>query len=190
MANKAQNLLNSIRDNCSSSAYETVQGIFDGAEKATPKKQGKMIQSCLKMLNENPEHMKPIMRQCNCLSASVISQAKKCYESASQNIPEFLTLLNEKHIGGGQLYIDENGDIIGIYDKCYCGIPKSTPNMPPYYCECSAGWFEKLFQSVFESHVEVQLIHTILGGFPECMFKIHYTPVMRQQSRPAPSMTG
>ena len=85
---------------------------------------------------------------------------------------EFLRLLNDQYIGGGQLRIDENGKIIGTYLKCYCGIAKVIKVMPSCYCECSAGWFEKLFSEVFERRVEVKLIHTILDGYSECVFEI------------------
>lgn len=178
MGNKAQNLLNSIKDNkdnCKESIIlEATNNIFVGAEKATPAKQGKMIKSSLEILSHNQQNVSLIMRQCNCLSKAAISEARKCYEASNSDIPKFLELLNEKHIGGGQLHIGDNGNIIGIYSKCYCGIPKSTKDMPAGYCECSAGWFEKLFESVFQHKVDVKINHTILSGFPECIFEINY----------------
>jgi predicted hydrocarbon binding protein len=175
MANKAQNLLNSVKDNCTQSVYESVCGIFDGMEKATPVKQGKMIRSCLESLNEKQVNIQPIMRQCNCLASSVINDAKKCLSTSNGDIPKFLQLLNDQGIGGGQLQLNEDGNIIGIYSECYCNVPKEVSGIPVGYCECSAGWFEKLFENVFDKKVNVKIVHTILGGFPECIFEINYT---------------
>jgi predicted hydrocarbon binding protein len=96
----------------------------------------------------------------------------KSYALAKGNLSDFLRLLNEQHIGGGQLRLDESGNIIGVYSHCYCGIPKATKSMPACYCECSAGWFEGLFTNVFERSVQVKIIHTILDGSVDCNFEI------------------
>jgi predicted hydrocarbon binding protein len=79
--------------------------------------------------------------------------------------------LNQNNIGGGLLRIVDNR-IIGEYAHCYCGAAKNTKDMSPVYCECSAGWFEKLFSSVFEKPVEVVVKRTILQGDASCLFEI------------------
>jgi predicted hydrocarbon binding protein len=86
---------------------------------------------------------------------------------------EFLKFLNENHTGGGYLHI-KNNKIIALYDRCYCGILKSAKDISPIYCECSAGWFEKLFSSVFEKEVDVKRIDTILNGADKCTFEISF----------------
>lgn len=41
------------------------------------------------------------------------------------------------------------------------------------YCECSAGWYMRLFSEVFEKSVTVIIVDTIVnGGAPECGFEI------------------
>lgn len=40
------------------------------------------------------------------------------------------------------------------------------------YCECSAGWYMKLFSEVFEKNVSVKIIDTIVNGADECTFEI------------------
>lgn len=59
-----------------------------------------------------------------------------------------------------------------VYAKCYCNIPKKVDTMNKQYCECSAGWYERLFSEVFEKDVEVQIIDTIINGANECTFEI------------------
>jgi len=104
------------------------------------------------------------------LSANSIKKAKKIF-SKSNNIEEFLTLLNEADIGGQNLYLSGN-KIIAIYKKCYCNIPKKIKDMNKNYCECSAGWYMKLFSEVFEKNVSVKIIDTIVNGADECTFEI------------------
>lgn len=173
MGNRAENILYSVKEHCSECIYIKAKNIIYNTEKITPAKQGKMVKSCLEMLEENKSDIKGVMRPCNCLSDSTIKKAKQLLEKVNKNIDAFLNLLNENHIGGGQLHI-EQGKIIGVYSKCYCGIPKNTKNMPSCYCECSAGWFEKLFSSIFEREISVNIIHTIVSGYDECIFEIKY----------------
>lgn len=48
-----------------------------------------------------------------------------------------LTDIMEKYLSDGK--------IIGIYKECYCNIPKQIANLHKGYCECSAGWYTRLF---------------------------------------------
>lgn len=96
--------------------------------------------------------------------------AKKLY-AKSNNITEFLNLLNEADIDGKNLHI--SGDkIIAVYKKCYCNIPKKVENLNKNYCECSAGWYMRLFSEVFEKNVNVEIVDTIVNGASECTFEI------------------
>ena len=40
------------------------------------------------------------------------------------------------------------------------------------YCECSAGWYMRLFSEVFEKSVTVTIVDTIVNGAAECVFEI------------------
>lgn len=172
MGNKAEKLYEVIMNNCSESVQAQTKELFVGLEKASPAKQGKAIKASLEILQSNQVDIANVMRSCNCLSDSVIEKAKKSYSLANGDLHELLRLLNEQHIGGGQLHLNESGNIIGVYSHCYCGIPKATKAMPSSYCECSVGWFEKLFTNVFERNVHVKIIHTILDGSTDCNFEI------------------
>ena len=66
-----------------------------------------------------------------------------------------------------------SGDKIkAMYKKCYCNIPKKIKNINKNYCECSAGWYLKLFSEVFEKNVTVKIVDTITNGAAECTFEI------------------
>jgi len=56
--------------------------------------------------------------------------------------------------------------------ECYCNIPKQTTNLNKVYCECSAGWYTRLFSEVFGKSVTVKILDTIVNGATECTFEI------------------
>ena len=145
-------------------------GVID--EKATPLKQARYINEILNIAENKGICMADTMRKCGgcCLSASAVNTAKKLY-AKSNDITEFLNYLNEVHIGGGNLHLSDR-KIIGIYKVCYCNIPKQIENMNKEYCECSAGWYTRLFSEVFGKNVTVKIIDTIVNGAAECTFEI------------------
>ena len=51
-------------------------------------------------------------------------------------------------------------------------MPKKVEHMNKKYCECSAGWYMKLFSAVFGKDVTVKVIDTIVNGASECTFEI------------------
>ena len=141
-------------------------------EKATPLKQARYINDILNVTEKMNICMTNTMRKCGgcCLSANAVKISKKLY-AKSNNLTEFLNLLNEADIGGKNLHI--SGDkIIAVYKKCYCNIPKKVENLNKNYCECSAGWYMRLFSEVFEKNVNVEIVDTIVNGASECTFEI------------------
>lgn len=142
------------------------------SENATPLKQARYINDILNAAEKKDICMTDTMRKCggSCLSANAVKIAKRLY-AKSNNIEEFLNRLNEADIGGKNLHI--SGDkIIAVYKKCYCNIPKKVENLNNHYCECSAGWYMRLFSEVFGKNVHVEIIDTIVNGASECTFEI------------------
>lgn len=152
--NKAKRIVDNM-DSENAFAVCSEIGIID--ENATPLKQARYINELL----NTTESMK---------TTNAIKIAKKLY-AKSNDIAEFLNLLNEADIGGRNLHIFD-GKIIAIYKKCYCNIPKKVENMNKKYCECSAGWYMRLFSEVFEKSVTVTIVDTIVNGASECVFEI------------------
>jgi predicted hydrocarbon binding protein len=175
VANKAEILLDNIMEQCGKATYNTlVEKLGVLGDKPTPAIQAKYIKALLDEIIaiDGLETAEKVMRPggYHCISDKVIKTAKELYQN-SKDLEDYIKLLNDNHIGGGQLHI-KNNIIIGIYDRCYCGIPKVAKDISRAYCECSAGWFEKLFSEVFEKEVLVKKRDTILNGAKECRFEI------------------
>lgn len=167
--NKAKRILDNM-DKENAVAICSKIGTID--EKATPLKQARYINDIFNVTEKMNMCMTNTMRKCggSCLSANAVKIAKKLY-AKSDNITEFLNLLNEADIGGKNLHI--SGDkIIAVYKKCYCNIPKKVENLNKNYCECSSGWYMRLFSEVFERKVTVKIVDTIVNGASECTFEI------------------
>ncbi len=177
MSSKCERILDSIRLNAGEDIYKKIVEVYGELSlKSSPTKQAKYVKSILNELENNIGEIivEKVMKPCGhlCISNRTIKEAKKLFERA-ENVEKFLDLMNEKHIGGGELHMD-SGNIIGIYNKCYCGMAKNVEDMPVSYCNCSAGWFEKLFSSVFNKTINVTKLHTILEGADNCVFKIEF----------------
>lgn len=167
--NKALRILQNM-DEPASAAIRARIGDIDAA--ATPRKQAAYIHQLLNTACDLCIDMTAPMRRCGgqCLSASAVKTAKKLRAKAGDTA-EFLRLLNEADIGGRHLRL-EPGLIIAVYTQCYCNIPKAAKQLNPRYCECSAGWYQRLFTEAFGKPVRVRILETIVGGASQCTFEI------------------
>ena len=167
--NKAARLMENM-DKKDAGVLSSKIGVID--ENATPLKQARFINTVLNTAEEMNINLAETMHKCGgcCISANAIKIAKRLY-GKSNSIEEFLCLLNEADLGGQNLHM-KDGKIIAIYKKCYCNMPKKVEHMNPMYCQCSAGWYKKLFTEVFDKQVDVKIIDTIVNGATECSFEI------------------
>ena len=120
------------------------------------------------------ENAKVVMEACGrqCIGSSVIEKARLLSDS-SHDIDELLIKLNQAHIGGGKLR-RENDVIYACYERCYCGsVSKTQLPISTVYCECSCGWYKKLFEAVIDKPVRVELIDSIIHGADICQFIIY-----------------
>lgn len=76
MGNRAENILNSIQENCSDDVFKKAKGIISETQKASPAKQGKVIKECLVMLAAEEVDIKSVLRGCNCLSNTTIKKQR------------------------------------------------------------------------------------------------------------------
>ena len=166
MPGKIERIFRSIEENAGNDVYEVVKQQCDETD----------IQSIMFELGRTceEEQVARIMKSCDrqCIPKSYITRAKIIYKK-SVSIKGFLNKLNQTRIGGGQLHL-RDGKIIGIYDKCYCGLVKKLKGLSPLYCYCSAGRYGQLFSSVFDRPVVVEKIVTILNGADHCEFEIRF----------------
>ncbi len=166
MPSRIERIFQSIRDNAGKDVYIQIKETCGESD----------VVSILRELERTcgEEQVARIMKPCGrqCIPKSFISRAETIY-SESNGIEDFLTRLNETRIGGGKLHV-RDGKIIGIYDKCYCGLANRLKELSPLYCHCSAGWYEQLFSSVLEKPVGVMKKATILDDADHCEFEISY----------------
>jgi predicted hydrocarbon binding protein len=107
-----------------------------------------------------------------CISRSLLKKAQKHWRE-SDAIDDFLDKLNQAHIGGGSLR-REGDTIYGSYEHCYCGaVSKAKELVPSTYCYCSCGWYKRLFETVLDRSVDVELVSSIAQGAEVCRFIIH-----------------
>lgn len=151
-----------------------VMALGEIPENANLSKQAQYINDLLNYSELNTIPLQNTMRKCggNCLGKEAIELAKNIYEKSS-TIDEFLVGMNDMGIGGGNLHVEQN-KVVAIYKNCYCDIPCETKILNPLYCQCSAGWFQRLFSEVFGKPVSVKIINTITNGANECTFEIDF----------------
>lgn len=167
--NKARRILENMASNEKEKILTTLGTIADNANLA---EQAQYINELLNFVETNEIPMQDAMRKCgcNCLAKDAVELAKKIYENSS-TIDEFLSGMNESGMGGGNLHM-KNKKIIATYKNCYCDIPYEIKRLNPLYCQCSAGWFQRLFTEVFGKAVSVHIVDTITNGAEECTFEI------------------
>jgi len=118
-----------------------------------------------------------VMRACGrkCCGPAQQKRARQLM-AESKSVQDLLARLNERGIGGGRLRLKDPNTIVGGYDRCYCGRVKQTQQPFPTdtYCQCSAGWYQSLFEAAFGQPVKVKLQQSILQGAESCEFEIEF----------------
>jgi predicted hydrocarbon binding protein len=120
------------------------------------------------------ENAKAVMETCgtHCIGQSVLEKARN-FQKATRDIDELLEKLNQAHIGGGKLRREEN-IVYASYERCYCGsVSKTRQPISTIYCQCSCGWYKKLFETLLDKPVKVELLDSIIHGAKTCRFIIH-----------------
>ena len=110
---------------------------------------------------------------CRCLGNSVVAKAL-LLQCKARDLDELLVMLNDAHIGGGNLHRKECA-IYATYSRCHCGsVSKTKECFSPTYCHCSCGWFRRLFEALLQRPVDVELLGSIIQGEKACRFVIRF----------------
>jgi len=58
---------------------------------------------------------------------------------------------------------------------CFCPVIRNNLDggMPPAYCNCGAGWYQRQWEGVFEKPVFIEVVKSVLNGDDHCEFAIH-----------------
>jgi hypothetical protein len=121
-------------------------------------------------------------RNCASINKRVIESAKK-RRKKFKDLDSFLEAEQRKPMKGTRLHLE--GNILYQYYtphaftqpmRCYCsllrGLPKDT-SVSLTYCHCSKAFVQKLWESVLEQPVKVELLQSVVSGDSECKFAIH-----------------
>jgi len=127
-----------------------------------------------------------IMENCGYACANVnkrVIEGAKVRRRKFKSVDEFLEAEQRKPMRGTKL-IREGNVLYQFYTpatfakslRCYCGLLRGLPvdeQVSKTYCNCSKGFVKKLWESVLEKPVKVDLIQSAVSGAKECKFAIH-----------------
>lgn len=96
-----------------------------------------------------------------------------------KNVDEFLEAEQRNPTKGTRLV--REGDVLyqfympqSLGVRCFCSLVNATEGkMSLTYCHCSKGFVKKLWESVLERPVKVELIQSVVSGAEECKFAIY-----------------
>ncbi len=168
---------------------ENVERLTDGVAKrtllrtcdayrdlTTPRQRAAALREMMELLDQTAtaDKREELMQSCGrrCIGVSILSKAMALQNRAA-DLDDLLNLLNKVHIGGGHLR--REGHIIHAeYDRCYCGsVSRTKTKFSPTYCQCSCGWLRRLFETILDKPVRVDLLGSIIQGDSRCRFRIH-----------------
>ena len=159
-------------------AQKVMQGYETFEAKSNLKQKAGWLRQMMQKMEQNcsPELCREVMQACGqkCCGINTRKAALQLWKE-SASMADFLKALNRRKIGGGRLLLQNEHTITGGYDQCFCGQVKQTeepfPNLA--YCQCSAGWYKRLFETVLDRQVEVEITQSIIAGAKSCEFVIH-----------------
>jgi hypothetical protein len=146
------------------------------ADAKTPLQKARYVEDLMDVLDRqvDKETRYGLMNACGqrCIGSSTLKKAVKLQKNAA-DLDALLDDLNKHHIGGGHLI--RHGDVIhASYDRCYCGsVNKANTSFSATYCQCSCGWYQKLFETFLTKSVIVELLGSIIQGDERCDFRIY-----------------
>ncbi len=166
--------------------------VMEGSEKISPNtdkvKIAEWVKEAMNRLDKitDKKVRMQIMEDCgyNCsaVNKGVIERAK-ARRKKYKTMDEFLKAEQLNPMTGTRL--ERKGDVLYQFYtprsytrpmRCYCSLLRSLPddqNVSLTYCFCSKGFVKKLWESVLEREVKVELIKSVVSGARECEFAIH-----------------
>ncbi|GFI61829.1 hypothetical protein IMSAG049_00998 [Clostridiales bacterium] len=119
--------------------------------------------------------IKAIREKCYCNENGRLEETaeflRDLYKSFNKDLHSFVNALNEN---GACWYIKDNQ----LYTKmfsCECPMLEKAKNTHSLtWCHCTAGYNKKLFEIVFETPIDVEIMHSIRQGFDFCLLRVTF----------------
>lgn len=120
--------------------------------------------------------VKAIRQKCYCNENGRLEdtarELKQLYASLDKDLHRFVAALNEN---GAGWYIEGNQ----LYTKMFiCECPmleEASLSQSLTWCHCTAGYSKKLFELVFETPVDVEILQSIRQGFDYCLVRVTFS---------------
>lgn len=98
------------------------------------------------------------------------NKLKNLYEK-EKDLGKFVEKAN-KTVQGFSLQYD--GEFVYlIYPQCYCSCVKRIDTvLPATWCYCTLGYTKKMFEHIFETKVQTELLSSVKQGDPVCRIRI------------------
>ncbi len=122
------------------------------------------------------EHtIKKIREKCYCNENGRLEDTaeslKALYLSHNKDLYRFVNALN----GNGACWYIKDNQLYTKMFSCECPMLEKAKNTSSLtWCHCTAGYNKKLFEIVFETPVDVEIIHSIRQGFDFCLLKVTF----------------
>lgn len=119
------------------------------------------------------ETIKEIRMDCACgPETGKINTLKKIYTSAG-SLEEFAEKADEKTPGAD--FWTEGGALFLSYPTCYCSCVKRVDKLiDEAWCYCTLGYTKKMFDTILDYEVAVQLLESVKTGGAKCVMKITF----------------
>lgn len=113
-----------------------------------------------------------IRRACRCGDGKTMArEIAECIHKAG-SLAQGCILFSQKNKYAFLQYVSEQELVFG-YHSCVCScIKRAEGTVPILWCECSAGYAESMFRSVFGESVHVILLESAKSGGSCCRMKI------------------
>lgn len=171
-------LKHSLRMTVSEEMAEKIMSELPLASPSTPTERAEWVESMSALLENtfDGETVKTIRGNCHCNENGRLEETagvlKELYVSAGRDLNGFVQAVNER---GAAWYI-EGDRLFTQMLTCECPMLEAAKVSESLtWCHCTAGYNKKLFEAVFETPVEVEVVHSIRQGFDECLLKISFT---------------
>ncbi|NLT12581.1 MAG: hypothetical protein GXY06_09265 [Clostridiaceae bacterium] len=168
-------LKRSLKMTASEDIVEKIMAELPLENSSAPEERADWVEKMSVLLENNfdGETVKKIRQNCYCNENGRLEKTagvlKELYVSAGRDLNRFVEVVNER---GAGWYV-EGGRLFTKMLVCECPMLEAANISESLtWCHCTAGYNKKLFETVFEMPVEVEVVHSIRQGHDYCLLQI------------------
>lgn len=168
----------SLETTVSKEASDRVMSELPLTLNSTPAERAEWVEKLSSLLENrfDGNTVKALRQNCHCNENGRLEdtarELKQLYASLDKDLHRFVAALNEN---GAGWYIEGNQ----LYTKMFiCECPmleEAALSQSLTWCHCTAGYSKKLFELVFETPVDVEILQSIRQGFDCCLLRVRFS---------------